>query len=360
MAIDRLDLTDFRNHTMFGVRPSARFVVLHGANGAGKTNILEAVSLLVPGRGLRRANLHEMARQAGGGGFAVAAQLNDIAIGTAVFSEQPGRRIVHINGANATINDLAERLSIVWLTPAMDRLFMDSAGARRRFLDRLVLALDPGHARHSSRYENALRQRNRLLADGQRDAAWFDAIEAGMAEAAAAIADSRARTIRQLADRLAAMPPSPFARPLIALEDAAVPDASGFAQAWQAARARDRAAGRTLTGPHRNDLLVRHQGHGQPAASCSTGEQKALLLSLILAHAALVADLRGAPPILLLDEVAAHLDPQRRAALFERLSDTGSQVWMTGTEASLFDSAGDDAMRIAIADGTLGDGVGLG
>ncbi len=356
MALDRLDLTDFRNHATFSVKPGRRFTILHGANGAGKTNILEAVSLLVPGRGLRRANLHEMARQGGPGGFAVAARLGESAIGTAVLAEQPGRRIVHINGANAAINDLAEWLSILWLTPAMDRLFTDGAAARRRFLDRLVLALEPQHAGHSSRYENALRQRNRLLSEGQKDAAWFDAIEAAMAQSAAAIAESRARTVRQLAERLAAMPPSLFAKPLIALEDAATPDAAEFAKIWQEARPRDRAAGRTLSGPHRNDIKVHHEGHGQLAASCSTGEQKALLLSLILAHAGLVADLRGAAPILLLDEVAAHLDPERRAALFARLAETGSQVWMTGTEASLFDSAGDDALRICIADSGRGDG----
>lgn len=355
MALDRLDLTDFRNHAALSVRPQGRFIILHGANGAGKTNILEAVSLLVPGRGLRRANLHEMARQSGAGGFAVSARLGESNLGTAVNAEAPGRRIVHINGANTAINDLAEWLSILWLTPAMDRLFMDGAGARRRFLDRLVLALEPAHALHSSRYENALRQRNRMLSEGQGDAAWFDAVEAGMAQYAAAIIASRARTMAQLSARLAAMPPSPFAKPLLALEDAGIPNAAELAAIWKAGRGRERAAGRTLAGPHRNDLLVRHDGHGQPAASCSTGEQKALLLSLILAHAALVAELRGSPPILLLDEVAAHLDPGRREALFERLYDTGSQVWMTGTEETLFDSAGSDALRLHIADSTLGD-----
>ena len=355
MALDRLDLTDFRNHAALSVRPQGRFIILHGANGAGKTNILEAVSLLVPGRGLRRANLHEMARQGGAGGFAVAARLGEAALGTGIAADHPGRRIVHINGAAAAINDLAEWLSILWLTPAMDRLFMDGAGARRRFLDRLVLALEPGHAHNSSRYENALRQRNRMLSEGQGDAAWFDAVEAGMAQYAAAIVESRSRTVAQLSQRVAAMPPSPFARPLLALEQVETPDAETLAAGWKAGRGRDRAAGRTLTGPHRNDLLVRHDGHGQPAASCSTGEQKALLLSLILAHAALVAERRGAPPILLLDEVAAHLDPGRRAALFERLYDTGSQVWMTGTEESLFDNAGSDALRLHISDSMLGD-----
>jgi DNA replication and repair protein RecF len=193
-----------------------------------------------------------------------------------------------------------------------------------------------------------------MLSEGQGDAAWFDAVEAGMAQYAAIIVESRARTLTQLSQRIAAMPPSPFARPLLALEDEAIPDADALAAGWKAGRSRERAAGRTLSGPHRNDLLVRHDGHGQAAASCSTGEQKALLLSLILAHAALVAELRGAPPVLLLDEVAAHLDPGRREALFERLHATGSQIWMTGTEESLFDSAGSDALRLHIADSALG------
>jgi DNA replication and repair protein RecF len=359
MVIDRLDLTDFRNHAAISVQPAGRFVILHGANGAGKTNILEALSLLVPGRGLRRANLHEMARQAGAGGFTVAAHMGATALGTGVLGQQPGRRIVHINGANAAINDLSEWLAILWLTPAMDRLFVDGSGARRRFLDRLVLALEPAHARNSSRYENAMRQRNRMLSEGQRDAAWFDAIEASMADPAVAIAESRARTVAQLSARLAGMPPSIFARPLIELEDAATPDRDAYIAMWRQGRPRDRAAGRTLSGPHRNDLIVRHEGHGQAAASCSTGEQKALLLSLILAHAGLVADIRGASPILLLDEVAAHLDPERRTALFTRLAATGSQVWMTGTEAALFDSAGDDATRIHVSDVALGAAHGL-
>ena len=193
-----------------------------------------------------------------------------------------------------------------------------------------------------------------MLSEGQGDAAWFDAVEASMAQYAAAIVESRARTVAQLSDRIAAMPPSPFAKPVLSLEDVAVPDAEMLITTWKTSRGRDRGAGRTLSGPHRNDLLVRHDGHGQAAAGCSTGEQKALLLSLILAHAALVAELRGAPPILLLDEVAAHLDPGRREALFERLYDTGSQVWMTGTEESLFDSAGSDVLRLHIADSALG------
>jgi DNA replication and repair protein RecF len=351
--IERLDLTDFRNHEALSFRPEGRFIVLHGPNGAGKTNILEAVSLLVPGRGLRRAALADMTRKAGAGGFVVSAQSGGSQFGTAVTAEAPSRRLVQVNGAAAAINDLAQWFAIIWLTPAMDRLFADAAGARRRFLDRLVLALEPAHAAHSSRYENALKQRNRMLSEGQHDAAWFDAIEARIAEHGAAIAVARASMLKQLSAEIAAMQESPFAKPLLALEGDGMADAGTFTEALRKGRARDRAAGRTLVGPHRADLSVTHAGHGQAAAHCSTGEQKALLLSLILAHAALVARMRGSAPILLLDEVAAHLDPDRRAALFQRLTDTGSQVWMTGTEASLFDSAGASAMRVRVADGTL-------
>lgn len=348
--IERLDLNDFRNHERLSFSPEGRFVILHGPNGAGKTNILEAVSLLVPGRGLRRAALADMARKGGGGGFSVSAQANGSQFGTAVSADAPSRRHVKINGAAGSINDLAQWFAIIWLTPAMDRLFADGAGPRRRFLDRLVLALDPAHARHSSRYENALRQRNRMLAEGQRDAAWFDAIEARLAEHGSAIAAARAGMLEQLSLELAATPSSPFAKPLLKIEG----DGSLDPAMLRTSRLRDKAAGRTLIGPHRADLSVVHASHGQPAAFCSTGEQKALLLSLILAHATLVARLRGAPPILLLDEVAAHLDPDRRAALFVRLAETGSQVWMTGTEASLFDSAERNAMRVRVADGALG------
>lgn len=348
--IERLDLNDFRNHGALSFRPEGRFVVFHGPNGAGKTNILEAVSLLVPGRGLRRAALADMARNGAGGGFAVSAQADGSQFGTATASGAPSRRQVQINGAAAAINDLAQWFAIIWLTPAMDRLFADGAGPRRRFLDRLVLSLDPAHAQHSSRYENALKQRNRMLADGQRDATWFDAIEARLAEHGAAISAARASLIELLTDELANMPASPFAKPMLAL----VGDAMVDPDALRASRSRDKAAGRTLIGPHRADLTVSHAVHGQPAAHCSTGEQKALLLSLILAHASLVARRRGSPPILLLDEVAAHLDPDRRAALFQKLAATGSQVWMTGTEASLFESAGADAMRVRVADGRLG------
>ena len=351
--LDQLDLTDFRNHAALRFRPEGQFIILHGANGAGKTNILEGVSLLVPGRGLRRAALGDMARKSGTGGFSVSALANGNQFGTAVSAATPGRRQVHINSAATPINDLAQYFAILWLTPAMDRLFADGASARRRFLDRLVLALDPVHAAHSSRYDSALKQRNRMLGEGQQDAAWFDAIEARLAEHGAAIAAARVTMLEQLSATIDAMPTSPFAKPVLALTGDSLTDADALSETFRIGRNRDRAAGRTLSGPHRTDLTVIHADHGQPAINCSTGEQKALLLSVILAHAGLVKQIRGAPPILLLDEVAAHLDPDRRAALFERLADTGSQVWMTGTEEQLFIAAGSSAMRVHIADGAV-------
>lgn len=349
MALSRLTLTDFRNHAEMVLQPKARFIALHGSNGAGKTNILEAISLLVPGRGLRRAGLSEMIRASGNGGFAVVAEIGDTMLGTGVEADAPERRKVRINGANATINALAEWLSVIWLTPSMDRLFSDGAGARRRFLDRLVLALEPAHAKASSRYEQAMQQRNKLLSgDEAPDPIWLDALEVQMAESGAAIYTARARLMAMLVEELAEAPDGPFAVPDLKLESSEALDETALREGWRLSRRRDAGAGRTLSGPHRSDLVVHHRASGQAAALCSTGEQKALLLSVILAHAALVGRQRGEPPVLLLDEVAAHLDPGRRAALFERLAATGGQVWMTGTEAALFDGIGADVDLVAI------------
>ncbi len=271
-----------------------------------------------------------MARRGGAGGFAVAARIGEVDIGTGVTAEAPERRQVRVNGAPASANSLTDWLSVLWLTPAMDRLFADAASGRRRFLDRLVLALRPDHATHAARYEAAMRARNKLLAEaGPWDEAWLAALEARMTEHGAALAEARATAVAALAERLARAPEGPFARPSLALDDGGNADLA-------ASRARDAAAGRTLAGPHRADLLVTHAGKGQPASLASTGEQKALLIALILAHAELVAERVGRRPVLLLDEIAAHLDPSRRAALFEHLGAAGGQVWMTGTEASLF------------------------
>ena len=334
MHVTRLALTDFRSYAVALVEPGAGFVLLSGENGAGKTNMLEAVSLLTPGRGLRGAPLAEMARNDGQGGFSVAARLGETDIGTGTLAAAPERRQVRINGAPAAVNSLSEWLSVLWLTPAMDRLFADSAGARRRFLDRLVLALEPAHAHHSARYEAAMRARNKLLAEPDgADPAWLAALEAGMAEHGAAVAGARTRAVTALDERLAATPETDFAVAKLALEGWADGD---LGAELRASRGRDAAAGRTTAGPHRHDLIVTHRAKAMPAAQSSTGEQKALLLGLVLSHAELVAARRGAPPILLLDEVAAHLDPRRRAALFARLEGRG-QVWMTATEAALFD-----------------------
>lgn len=349
MALTRVSLTDFRNHAMLTLEPAAPFIALYGPNGAGKTNILEAISLLVPGRGLRRAPLSEMVRTDGNAGFTVSADLGEIQIGTGVEASAPERRKVRINGANATVNNLGEWLSVIWLTPSMDRLFVDGAGARRRFLDRLVLALEPTHARVSSLYEKAVQQRNRLLSSADApDGMWLDAIEAQMAESAAAIIEARGRMITALVDQLDHAPASPFAVPDIKLDMAGPASADELRAIWRSSRKRDAAAGRTLLGPHRADVIVHHRANGQAAERSSTGEQKAMLLSLILAHAMLVTEQRGMPPVLLLDEIAAHLDPSRRSALFEQLAATGAQVWMTGTEAALFDGMGSTAELIAV------------
>ena len=333
-ALSRLALTDFRSYPSALIEPGPGFVLLSGDNGAGKTNLLESVSLLTPGRGFRGAVLSEMARKHGDGGFAIAARLGDAEIGTGTQAAAPERRQVRINGAPASVNSLGEWLSVLWLTPAMDRLFSGSAGDRRRFLDRLVLALEPDHAHHSARYDAAMRSRNKLLADpDSADSAWLGALEEAMAEHGEAIAGARARAVNALDQRLETVAEDVFARAEISL--AGTPQ-SHFAETLRANRNRDSAAGRTTEGPHRQDLVVVHRGKGIAAAQSSTGEQKALLIGLILAHAEIVSDRRGAPPILLLDEVAAHLDPSRREALFARLEGRG-QVWMTATEDGLFE-----------------------
>jgi len=369
MPLARLDLTDFRNHAGAEIAPGPGFVVLTGDNGAGKTNVLEAISLLAPGRGLRQAAYAEMARSQGSGCFAVSAALatasptgegEEVVLGTGTAATSPDRRLVRINGASTASTALSEWVSIVWLTPAMDRLFVESASGRRRFLDRLVLALHPGHAVQSSRYEAAMRARNKLLADERpADPSWLAALEIQMVEHGVEVARARTETVAALGEALAAQPEGPFARAGLTLDGWI--DDGALAGALAAGRARDAAAGRTLAGPHRTDLAVFHLGRRdiadrQPAALCSTGEQKALLLGIVLAHADLVAGRAGRRPILLLDEVAAHLDPRRRAALFERLAAGDGQVWMTGTESALFAELGIAATRLNVADGTVRPG----
>ena len=341
MALDRIRLGWFRNHRATALTETARFNLLVGDNGAGKTNILEAISLFSPGRGLRRAALPDIAGQTGDGSFAVSADLTRdgaaIRLGTGTSPDRPGRRLIRVNGADGTAVSLSEWLGLFWLTPAMDRLFTDSPGARRRFLDRLVLAIRPAHATHAARAERAIRERNRLLAaPAEPDPRWLDAIEAQVAEAGAAVAQARGDLIVALDARLAALPPSPFARPTLAYQPGGPLTRDDLAQALYDGRRRDRAAGRTLTGPHRDDIAVTLAAKNQPAAECSTGEQKAMLIAITLAHSEWAEGDTGRPRLLLLDEVAAHLDPVRRGALFERLDAGPAQVWMTGTEPAPF------------------------
>ena len=350
-AVTRLSLTDFRNHRDALIDAGEGFVLLSGPNGAGKTNVLEAVSLLTPGRGLRQVPIAEMARSGGSGGFAVAARLADqTEVGTGTTASAPDRRQVRINGAPAAVNSLGERLAVLWLTPAMDRLFTESAGARRRFLDRLTLALEPGHAHHAARYEAAMRSRNKLLGDpGAADGNWLTALETQMAEHGEALNEARSRTVKALGAAIASLPDDEFPRAGLAIEGW---ESDDLGRTLKANRSRDTAAGRATEGPHRQDLHVTHLAKSQPAARGSTGEQKALLLGLVLAHAELVADRRGATPILLLDEVAAHLDPLRREALFARLDGRG-QVWMTATEAALFHGIGGCSNQFHVEAGTI-------
>ncbi len=348
MALDQITLSQFRNHAETRLDDTRRFNLLVGENGAGKTNVLEAISLFAPGRGLRRAALGEMAGNAGTGGLAIGASLTSgdsdepVRLGSYVDPARPGRRMVRINSSEASAVSLGEWLSIGWLTPAMDRLFTDSAGARRRFVDRMALALDPLHARHATRYEAALRERNKLLSDDRTpDPAWLDGVEAQLAEHGARLAAGRAMVISRIMEELAALPEEPFARPALSYANGGPLVESELAQALRDNRRQDRGASRTLIGPHRDELVVTMAGKDAPAASCSTGEQKAMLIAIVLAHANLAA--RGRPNLLLLDEVAAHIDPVRREALFERLRDSGAQIWLTGTELSPFAAIREEA-----------------
>lgn len=366
MTLSRLSLTDFRNHAAAELATAPGLVALHGDNGAGKTNILEAISLLAPGRGLRRAVLADMVRDGASGGFAVFAEvqggagLAPVALGTGIEPARPRQRIVRVNGAAAAATALGDWLAVLWLTPAMDRLFVETAGNRRRFLDRLVLALDPRHAQHSNRYEAAMRARTKLLADAtSADGQWLTSLETQLAEHGAAIDSARQAMLAALSDELAGQPDAPFARPLLTLIDCegaartAPYDAETLKTMFAGRRRIDAAAGRATAGPHRDDLSAVHAATGRGAGRCSTGEQKAMLLSLVLAHSDCVARSRGARPVLLLDEVAAHLDPLRRSALYERLAGQGGQVWLTGTEAALFDDMPGPVTRFRIAGGRI-------
>lgn len=354
-----LTLGGFRNHAATRLSPGqAGFVLLTGANGAGKTNILEAVSLLAVGRGLRGATLSQMAAAGGEGGFQLQAELladpglPPVSIHSFTVASALERRQLRVNGAAAALSSLSDWSSQLWLTPAMDRLFADTASARRRFLDRLVLALSPGHGGHASRYEAAMRARTRLLTgDAPADPAWLDALELQMAEHGAALREARADTVSALSGVLTASPDGAFPRPALALSETERPTAVDLQLRLRSARAADRAAGRATVGPHRADLNVTHAEKAMPAALASTGEQKALLISILLAHAKLTAERSGRVPLLLLDEAAAHLDPERRQALFGAVAALGGQAWLTGTDAQLF--AGLDAAHFAVREGVV-------
>jgi DNA replication and repair protein RecF len=363
--ISRLRLTGFRNYGSAALDIDHRHVVLTGANGAGKTNLIEALSLLSPGRGLRRAPFDTLLQAGGGDQWAVAATVETpegpADLGTGSGAGETGRR-VRINGANArTIEELAAHVRLLWLTPSMDGLFTGGASDRRRFLDRLVMTLIPDHGVSVSGFDNAMRQRNKLL-DENPDPVWLSAIEAQMAGFAGAIYFARTDALAHLQNLAATDMDEAFPSALLALSPLFSPD-ENFASSsileqalighWQQSRPVDRAARRTLLGPHRVDLVVTHAQKSMPARLCSTGEQKGLLIGLILAHARLVASMTAMTPLLLLDEIAAHLDPLRRRALFGALDRLNTQVWMTGTDPILFEEMGVSAQRINVDTGTL-------
>jgi recF protein len=365
--VSKLTLTNFRNYSRLSLPLQPGAIVLTGENGAGKTNLLEAVSFLSPGRGLRRARHDEVVRQGAPDGFTIHAEIEgpfgDCSIGTGIVPGTEGGRRVRINGEPAKNTDaLLEWLRVIWVTPSMDSLFTGPSSERRRFLDRMVLAIDPAHGRRTLDYEKSMRARNRLFADDIRDDAWFDAIETQMAETGVAIAAARVEMLRLLTSMFERMPSGPFPKAELALSGfvesclegrPAVEVEEEFRARLMSERNRDRAAGRTLEGPHLSDMLVWHKPKTMPAANCSTGEQKALLLGLVLAHARLTSELSGSAPILLLDEISAHFDADRRAALFEILEELNCQAFMTGTEPLLFSSLAGKAQFFRVSAGTI-------
>jgi DNA replication and repair protein RecF len=366
-----LKLNSFRNYRSLSLALDRRSVVLTGQNGAGKTNLLEAVSFLSPGRGLRRAALDQVARRPGDGSWAVAATIEnaagsvDVGTGVALGPDGPEpRRSVRVDRVPArSAEALLDHLRVFWLTPAMDGLFTGPASDRRRFLDRAVLAIDRQHGSRVSGFERAMRGRNRLLAEPSPDRAWLDAIEAEMAELGVAIAAARREWVSLAAAMIATLDPaSPFPAAEIALEGTLehLLDGRSAAAAEEvyrmdlaSERPRDAAAGRTLAGPHLSDLRVRHAAKQAAAEICSTGEQKALLVGLVLAEVRLAARLTGETPVVLLDEIAAHLDAVRRQALYDVLADLDCQAFMTGTDVAAFLPLGDRARFFDVSDGVV-------
>ncbi|MGR3572831.1 DNA replication/repair protein RecF [Brevirhabdus sp.] len=355
LALRQLRLSHFRSHLRVDLALDGRPVALFGANGAGKTNILEAISLLSPGRGLRRAAAADLARQPQALGWSVAGLLDSRGQTheLALRAEAGQPRSVAIDGKAVPQVALGRIARILWLVPAMDRLWTESAEGRRRFLDRMTLSFLPDHAEVALDYEKAMRQRNRLLKDGQRNASWYDALEAQMARTGAVLQDNRQHALDRIAtasqDAATAFPRAVL-RVQMPDDLPPHPDEAELTRLLAGGRSRDMAAGRTLAGPHRADLDAVFQAKGVAARQASTGEQKALLISVVLANARALAQDFGAPPILLLDEVAAHLDNARRAALYDEICALGAQAWMTGTGAELFDTLGPRAQAFEIAE----------
>lgn len=346
--VTHLTLSHFRSHQRTRLRFDGRPVVLAGANGAGKTNILEAVSLLSPGRGLRRATPEELGCKPVGLGWKLRA---DIATRAGMrqietFAEPGQTRQLRIDEKTAPQIALGDVTAMLWLTPMMDRLWLEGAEGRRRFLDRMVLSFTPEHAAQVLAYEKAMRERNRLLREGAGDGAWYAALEAQMAQAGAQISTNRRSTLANLARHATVDSPFPVAD--LSLESGGPEDENLLAEALAEGRRRDMAAGRSLTGPHRADLRAIWAAKGMDAALCSTGEQKALLISLILANARALDMTRGTPPILLLDEVAAHLDAGRLGALYDEICTLGAQAFLTGTGIELFNQLGPRAQQFMV------------
>ncbi|MGF6154825.1 DNA replication and repair protein RecF [Ensifer sp. KUDG1] len=366
--LSRLKLMEFRNYAALSLELDQRHVVLTGENGAGKTNLMEAVSFLSPGRGLRRAAYADVTRVGAGDGFSVFAEVEgmegtvEIGTGTAGVTEGQSRRL-RLNGTPAaTVDELTDHLRVLWLTPSMDGLFTGPSADRRRFLDRLVLSLDPEHGRRASEFDRAMRSRNRLLGEFRPDPVWLTAIEREMAGLGVSMALARQEMLgllTALVERTVDESVFPSARLALSgfLDDEGHRPAYDLEEQYltmlRDGRPRDAAAGRTLDGPHRSDLLVRHREKDMEAARCSTGEQKALLVGLVLAHARLVGDMTGHAPVLLLDEIAAHLDVNRRAALFDLVDGLGGQAFMTGTDQSMFEALGERGRFLTVSHGSV-------
>jgi DNA replication and repair protein RecF len=363
-SLSTLRLTNFRSYPQYDLKELASdFVVLTGANGVGKTNILEAVSLFSPGKGMRSADLSDFQSRGNPQPFwaisaVISSQYGDIRVGTGRDPNKE-KRVVHIQGEVAkSQTQLAEYFSCLWLTPQMDRLFIEAASSRRKFLDRMVFNFDSGHAGRMTRYENAMAQRSRLLKEGRAEDIWLDALEIQMAESGVAVAAARALFVERLQSVCLTRQNLEF--PIAILElmgllETEIQNKSAlliedeFRMRLKQSRDEDAIYGGAAQGPHKTDFAVTYRDKNMPASQCSTGEQKALLIGIVLAHADLIRMERGAPPILLLDEVAAHLDPHRRAVLYELLSHIGGQVWMTGTDKILFEALGKKGSHLNIS-----------